>query len=419
MFDRDRWQEIFHVLSANKLRTALTAFGVFWGIFMMIIMVGSGNGLKNGVTRDMGGVAMNSSFMWTQSTGIPYKGLPKGRYFNFKNEDIQAIERQIPEVEAVAPRNSLGGWQGSNNVVRGLKTGAFSIFGDEPDFFRVKPIVLLDGRLLNDNDLAEKRKVCVIGMRVKEMLFDAGEEVIGESIQVNGVYFTVVGVLRSKQKGENGDEENQSLFIPFTTFQKAFNYGDIVGWFAFLAKEDQDVVQVEAKVKKFLMARHKIHPDDSRAIGSWNMATEFRQVSGLFTGIKWLSFVVGFFTLLAGAIGVSNIMLVIVKERTKEIGIRRALGATPLNIFSQILSESAFLTLIAGIAGVLAGVWSLEGISSIIESTGGGGSFTKPGVDLQLILASLGILIIIGLCAGMIPARKAISVKPITALRDE
>jgi putative ABC transport system permease protein len=251
------------------------------------------------------------------------------------------------------------------------------------------------------------------------MLFEPGEDPIGESIQVQGVYFTVIGVVKSRSEGENGDEENQAIFIPLSTFQKAFNMGDRIGWVALLVKPEVKASLGEEKVKALLRKRHKVHPDDIRAIGSWNMEEDFGQVRGLFTGIRWLSFTVGFFTLLAGAIGVSNIMLIIVKERTREIGVRRAMGATPMDVFSQILTESAVLTLLAGILGVIFGVWLLEGLSTILEAQGGGGSFTNPGVNIALVTGALIALVAIGLFAGMIPARKAVAVKPITALRDE
>lgn len=419
MFDRDRWQEIGHALMANKTRTFLTAFGVFWGIFMMIIMMGAGNGLRNGVQADMGSLAVNSVFMWTQSTSIPYKGLPKGRSFYFRNDDMEAIERNIPSVEIIAPRNSLGGWRGANNVIRKSRSGAFSIFGDYPEYFKINPLMLLEGRIINQSDIQDKRKICVIGKRVVEMLFEPNENPIGESIQINGVYFTVVGVLRSRQQGENGDEDNQAIFIPFSTFQSAFNYGDIVGWFAFTAADDVRSSIAEKDVTDLMKRRHKIHPDDNWAIGSWNREEDFAEVMNLFLGIKLLSFVVGFFTLLAGAIGVSNIMLVIVKERTQEFGIRRALGAAPSQIFSQIIMESAVLTIVAGAFGVIFGVWLLEGLNAILEQNGGGGSFTQPGVEMGIVLIALTILIIVGLLAGIIPGRRAIKVRPITALRDE
>lgn len=419
MWDRDQWQEIAQTLSANKTRTFLTAFGVFWGIFMMIIMMGSGNGLRNGVQRDMGSMAVNSVVMWTRATGMPYQGLPKGRRYNFRNADMEAIEQNVPAVELISPRNNLGGWRGANNVIRGMRSGAFTIYGDHPQYFTINPLMLVDGRLINEKDILEKRKVCIIGTRVVEMLFEKGEDPIGESIQVNGVYFMVVGVIRSRNQGENGDEENQSIFIPFTTFQKAFNYGDIVGWFAFTAAADVKATDAEEQVKTVLRQRHKIHPEDEWAFGSWNREEDFTEVMDLFFGINALSFVVGFFTLLAGAIGVSNIMLVMVKERTQEFGIRRALGATPTHIFVQIILESAVLTILAGILGVISGVWLLEFLNQQIENSGGGGSFTQPGVDIGLVLMALLILISVGLLAGIIPARRAIKVRPITALRDE
>lgn len=421
MIDRDQWREIWMVLSRNKLRAFLTAFGVFWGIFMMVIMLGAGTGLRNGATQAMDGWTTNSMFMWTQGTSMPYKGFKRGRYFRLRNNDVDAIREHIKEVDIISPRNQLGGYRGSNNVVRGVKTGAFDLYGDYPEYNQIEKVKLLQGRLLSHGDIHEKRKIAVIGKVVYETLFESDEDPIGKYISVKGVNFKVVGLFKSNgaDRGE-AEEQEKSIYIPFSTFQTAFHLGDEVGWLAISSKPDIPVRIAGEKVKALLKERHSIHPEDKRAFGSWNLEENFKKMTGLFTGINALSLIVGILTLIAGCIGVSNIMLVIVKERTKELGIRRAIGATPLKVIKQIVLESLSLTIIAGIIGVLCGVWLLEGVAFTLETFGIENDFFKhPGVDLKTVLLALSILIISGLLAGIIPAQRAVSIKPVDALRAE
>ncbi|MEX0967137.1 MAG: ABC transporter permease [Bacteroidia bacterium] len=413
MFDQDRWQEIYSALSRNKLRTFLTAFGVFWGILMLIIMLGSGNGLSNGITRNFSGLATNSFFLWTQQTTKSYAGLPPGRNFWLRNEDLIALRDQVPEAVVIAPRNQLGGHRGSNNVMRGTKSGAFSVAGDYPEIRQIKPLDIVDGRFLNHPDIEEKRKVAVIGTRVQQLLFDPDEEPIGDYIRINGVYFKVVGIFATPQSGERADRENLTIYIPFSSFQNAFNYNNRIGWFAFLSSEDVPAALTEQKVRQVLSGRHRIHPDDERAFGSWGPYEEMSKINGLFLGITTLIWIVGIGTLMAGVIGVSNIMLIIVKERTREIGVRRALGATPLNIVSEIIFEAVMLTALAGYLGLVAGVILLEAIGNTIQ----GGMFYSPEVNLGVTLQALAILIVAGAMAGIFPAFRAVSVQPVDALR--
>lgn len=419
MFDSDKWQEIFSSLKKNKLRTALTAFGVFWGIFMLIIMLASGKGLENGVIKNFGGSATNSIFIWTQSTSIPYAGFPKGRYFRMQNEDIPILRAEVPEIEYLAPRNQLRGYQGGNNVSFNSKSGNFSVMGDYPDIYHVTPMDMLQGRFINKNDIDDKRKVVVIGTNVRDVLF-GNEDPINKNVKINGVYFKVVGVWKTKKRGNQGERDSQTLFIPFTTFQKAFNYGNIVGWLALTAKPTSSASEVEVKITNVLKRRHKVAPEDDRAFGSFNAQKAYEQMNGLFGGIAMLIWVVGTGTLIAGVIGVSNIMLIIVKERTQEIGIRRAIGATPWAIISQIVLESVFLTSMAGYFGLLLGVFVTEMISNALgDNPSSDTMFTNPTIDLKVALTALTILIISGIFAGLIPARKAVKIKPIDALRAE
>jgi len=417
MFDRDKWIEVFQVLGKNPFRTAATAFGVMWGIMMLIIMMGSGKGLENGVTANFNAVT-NSMALWTQTTTKPYAGFKQGREFEMRSSDVEYLMANVPEIEILSPRNALGGYRGSNNVTRGIKTGVFSIFGDTPDFIRIQPRPIDEGRFLSWSDLENNRKVCVIGTRVYRELYDKGEEAIGTYIKIQGVNFMVVGIYKTTLTGEAAEEETKNIFVPFTTFQKAFNFGDVVGWMSIVSKENVPVSEMEKKIVDKLKVRHKIHPDDERAFGHWNAEKSFTEMNSVFSGIRVLSWFVGVLTLLAGIIGVSNIMLVIIKERTKEIGVRKALGATPYNIVSQIMLESLFLSAIAGFVGVILGVWLLEGINAMMAGTETG-NFKNPSVDFSIVFSALIILIVSGAFAGLMPAIRAVRISPVEALRDE
>jgi putative ABC transport system permease protein len=416
IFEYDNWQEIFATMRKNKLRTFLTMLGVFWGIFMLVIMLGSGNGLRNAMLRDFSGTATNSFYVWTQQTNKAYKGMKPGREFNYNLADVEAL-KQLPELDVVSPMNQLGGYEESNNVVRGLKTAACEINANYPNCTEIHPVKISKGRFLNELDVLEKRKVCVIGPRVAEMLFKPGEEVIGSYIRISGVYFKVIGLTFISSSGDDGREEAQRINVPFTTFTKTFNYGDVVGWFAIKSRDDVPASVAEQKVIAVLKERHKIAPDDQKAIGHWNMEEEYNKLNGLFIGIEILIWIVGSGTLLAGVIGISNIMLIVVKERTREIGVKRALGAVPSQVIGQIVMESVFLTALAGYFGLVAGIGLLELLDSVLGRQGS--TFSNPTVDLGIAVKSLSLLILSGALAGLIPARKAVAVKPVEALRSE
>lgn len=421
ILDYDKWQEIVIVLKKNKLRTFFTAFGVFWGIFLLVIMMGSGNGLRNSALEGFGNMATNSFFMWTQRTTMPYKGFQRGRFFNFRNTDTEAIKQNIPEADKIAPRLQAFGFRGGgSNVIRGERTGAFDIYGDTPEFFEIMPMKVAQGRLINKIDVDEQRKIIVIGDRVYQEMFKTDENPIGEYLQIQGVYFKVVGVVKSKQRGQQAERDEKSIYMPFNTLQQTYNYGDIVGWYSITAKKGVPASELEKKTKDFLKTRHHINPDDDRAIGSWNMENEFNKFNNLFAGITILVWIVGSGTLFAGVVGVSNIMLIVVKERTKEIGIQRAIGAPPSAIISQIIVESVFLTTMAGYVGLVFGVGLIELVDYLITSSGvESDMFRNPEINFNMAILSLGILVISGIFAGLIPARRAVSIKPIDALRDE
>lgn len=420
VLDSDNWQEIINTLKKNKIRSILTAFGVFWGVFMLIVMLGSGKGLENGVTNDFSGFATNSVFLWSRITTKPYKGFPAGRTFNFNNQDTEAIYRNIPQIEFLAPRNQLNNNANSNNVVYGLKTGTFSVYGDYPDLRKINLMDIIKGRFVNSLDIRDRRKIAVIGERVLNELFEASENPIGKYIRVKGVYFKVVGVYRSKDKDDPDERRSKAVIIPFTTFQKAFNYGDYVGWYSMTAKKGHSADQLRKDVMFMLANRHSVNPDDERAFGHWNFEEEYLKITRLFVSIRFLIWFVGVFTLTAGVIGVSNIMLIVVKERTKEFGIKRAIGAAPSNIIIQIILETIFLTSISGYLGLVFGVGVIETVSYLLEKFNANSTmFANPEVDFQIAITALVVLIVSGALAGLVPAKRAVSIKPVDAIRDE
>ncbi|MFO8234210.1 MAG: ABC transporter permease [Bacteroidales bacterium] len=422
MFDIDRWQQIYSVLKKNKVRTLLTAFGVFWGIFMLVVMLGAGNGLINGITQGIGEFATNSFFMWGQQTTESYKGFPKGRRINFKNKDIESLKQNVQGIEYIAPKLQMGSYNsnGNDNVVRGLKSGSYNINGDYPDFNKIDPSIMVKGRFINQNDIKEERKVVVIGERVHGELFEANEQPIGKYIRIQGVYFQVVGVFKPLNPNISfGGDKERSVTIPFTTFQQAYNYGDNIGFMAITAKEGYEAKVVEENTIKLMNKTHTISPEDEQAIGHINIEKEYKKMVGLFTGIGILIWIVGTGTLLAGIIGVSNIMLVVVKERTVEIGIQRALGATPWNIINQILSEAAALTVLAGYFGLAAGVGVMGLLGYALENSGANTEmFSDPQINFNIAMAALGVLVFFGVLAGLLPAKRAVKIKPIEAIRN-
>lgn len=421
MFDREKWNEILEALTANTFRTMLTAFGVFWGIFILVILLAASNGLENGIKKGFDGIATNSMFMWSQTTSKAYKGLPKTREFNFRNSDVDALKQKFPDLLYVSPRNRLGDFNGVSNVVRGTKTGAYTINGDYPELVKQEQMDIVKGRFVNQQDILERRKVTIIGSGVINELYAPAEEVVGTYIKINGINFMVVGVYKKKgNNGGNAEEEQKNIYIPFTTFQQSFNFGDKVGWMALTAKDDASITDLRPGILEFIKERHSIHPDDERAVGNFDLFAQFQKVQDLFDVLKFIAYFVGTLVLLSGIIGISNIMLIVVKERTNEIGIRRALGATPGAIRSQILFEAIFLTIIAGMFGIAVATGLLFILNMILSSMPTDGMmFINPSVDLMVVFIALLILVGSGLLAGFIPAQTAINVKPVDALRAE
>lgn len=418
MFDRDFWLEILQVILRNPLRSILSGIGVGWGVFMIVITFASTKGLENGISQDFAATAKNSMFLWTQGTSMPYKGFRRGRYFQLENSDVDYLRRTVPELDLVSPRNQLGGYQGSNNVTYKSNTGAFNVYGDTPDYIKIEPIEIWKGRYINDYDISDERKVCVIGEQVYKNLFGRGKA-LGEFITIQGINFKVVGVYKSIKKGEDADEDSQSIFIPFSTFQRAFNYGERVGWLSVLLNEDLPTETSVDKLLASLKQRKSVHPDDPRAFGYWTMQEEVEQVTTIFGALKLVAFFFGSLALLAGVIGITNIMLVTVKERTREFGVRRSLGATPGSIIGQVMTETLFMTLLFGCLGIVVSVGAVELLNMALDGMGDSGSFRSPSVTWVTTLTILLIMTVMGVLAGLLPAIMAVQVRPVEALRTE
>lgn len=416
MFDKDKWQEIFSTIRKNKLRTFLTALGVFWGIFMLVFILGMGNGLETGVFRNFGSGAKNIMFVWTYKTSMPYKGLAPGRFIRFDLDDKKSIEDNISGVGGVAPRVYLG----NRTISYSDQNATYECMGDYPLSKQIEGLVMDEGRYLNDNDIEDRRKVAVIGRTVKKELF-GDTSAVGKHIRVAGIDFQVVGVFATPDVKEWNLEQMEVVTVPLTTTYAAFGIRDgRVNQFVVASEKGVPVSQIEEKVRSHLKERHKIDPEDKQAIRGFNLEQEFKNVQNLFLGIKFLLWFVGIGTLFAGIIGVSNIMMITVKERTKEIGIRKAMGATPGSIISMILTESVFITSIAGYLGLMAGTILIFAVNYAMISFGiENQNFYDPKVNLTIAASALLFLIIAGTLAGLIPAFQAAKVNPVIALKDE
>jgi len=420
MIDVEKWREILSTLGRHKLRTALTAFGVFWGIFMLTVLLGAGKGLENGVNEGFPHVT-NTVYIWQQGvTQIPYQGMPIGRQVQLKPENVDGIARNVQSVGFVTGQNSVGIWGGSAPyVVYKSKNGGFSIQGGFAGIEDFDSMKILEGRSFNGLDEPQRRKVAVIGKKVREQLFAADKSPVAEDITINGITFQVIGVFASMQNG-NQQQEEQRIYIPNSTLRYSFNQIGNVGSFVIVPKPGVRSSQAEKDVKAYLAQINKVSPDDPGVFGSFNLQEEHDKIEGLFTGIKFFSWIVAIGTIFAGAVGVGNIMLIVVKERTREIGLRKALGATPASIIGMIVQESLFITVVAGYSGLVMGALLIEGIARMLDAAGGrAGFFGKPEVEFTTAMVALAVLVVSGLLASLMPAAKAAGVNPIVALQDE
>lgn len=411
LFDSDSWQEIYGSIRKNKIRTAITIIGVLWGIFLLVVLLGAARGLENSFNKAFGSFATNSVFVWTQSTDTPFKGFQKGRRFNLKMNDIEILKSEYSdEIKLLAPRN-----QTNNLMVKDFKSGSFNVSGDFPILDQIQKKNLIFGRFLNQNDILSTAKVTVISEDMYKQLFDKDEIPIGQYIKINSINYKVIGVYEpSNTINLDGD----TAYIPFTTFKKVYNTANNIDWMMITANEGINIEQMESDILLTLKNLHNVHPEDERAFGSFNLGKEIGKLTGFLTGMQFLTWFVGIATLIAGVFAIGNILLITVKERTKEIGIRRAIGATPKSIRQQIILESVFLTTVAGMIGIILGA----AVLMIIDLQWGQGvdaALVNPTVNIPIILIAFTTLVILGTLIGLIPAHMATIVKPIEALREE
>lgn len=411
LLERDTWQEVFDSLGKNKLRTALTMVGVWWGgILLLIVLLGSARGIENSFNRLFGSFATNSVFVWAQSTSKPFKGFQEGRQVQLKITDAKKIEDNVEGIEFVVPRN-----RNQALVIHDFLSGNFSVSGDYPLLDQVQKKKMIQGRFINQTDIDENRKVVAISEEIYKQLFEKDAEMIGEYIQLNGMNFKIVGMFETGGNMGPSDDMN----IPFTTFQQIYNMGGNIGWMMITGKPEYDISQIEADAKLILRNLNKVHPEDNRAFGSFNLGKEFEKITGFLTGMQFLTWFVGIATLFAGVFAIGNILLITVRERTKEIGgVRRALGATPFEIKRQVVLEAVFITLIAGLIGIITGGLILMLVDTLFGQ-GPEAVLVNASVSISIVFIALTILIVLGTLIGLIPAFKATSIKPIDALREE
>lgn len=408
LFESDTWQEIYESIRKNKLRTMVTIIGVTWGIFLLITLLGSAKGMDNSFDRTFGNLATNSVFIWGQSTSIAFKGFQKGKRVQIKLSDINKIKQEVEGVDFVVPRYDRQG-----TLTRNFESAIFKVFGDYPELDQVQKKNLSFGRFINKNDMIDKRKVVVISEEIYKQLFQKNEEVIGEYLLINNINFKVIGVFKS---GEFDDEN--SVHIPFSSFQQIYNVGDRAEWLMITGNATSDINQIEKDSKLLLRNLYDIHPEDARAFGSFNFGKEYKKITGFLIGMQFLTWFVGIATLIAGVFAIGNILLITVTERTKEIGIRRALGATPIMIKRQVIMEALSLSLIAGMLGIISGGIILIIIDNVFAQ-GEGTALVNPSVSIPIVIVAVLCLAILGTLIGMIPASRATRIKPIEALSDE
>lgn len=410
----DALQEILYSLRQNKLRTGLTAFGVFWGIFMLILLLGAGRGMQNGVYEDFGSDVLDFIVVYTGTTSVAYKGMGLGRDIQLTLEDVEAVKQQVPGIRVISSENDRRGVA----IVNGTKLGNFEVQGVPDEFFEIKESVPFTiGRKMNSLDEKEVRKIALLGTVVVERIFGKDADPVGKDVKINGVIMKVAGVFYDK--GNRG-RDSERVYIPSTTFQKLFGTSNQIASIWLRPKEGVNGFDLEKKVVELIKRRQSVSPEDKRAINSFNMAEPAKMVNGLFFGINALIWFVGLGTLMAGIVGVSNIMIITVKERTREIGIRKALGATPFSIVSTLLFESILVTGIAGYAGLVMGVGLIELIAFALNSVGAQLPFFKnPEINFQVAITAIILLIVIGAIAGLMPALRAAKIMPIEAMRAE
>lgn len=409
MFDLDTWQEIFDTLRHHKLRTALTGFSVAWGILMLIVLLGSGQGLERGVAHQFRDDAVNSIWVSSGKTSLPHRGLQPGREIQLTNADYDDLRTSLPGVEHITSRFFI---RGRNTLTYRGETGNFPIRSVHPDHRHLENTRVVLGRFLNAIDVQQRRKVAVIGRIVVDELFGARSP-LGEPLQINGVVFQVVGVFED----DGSDSEMELVYLPISTAQRTFGGTDHIAQLM-LTTGELDLETTNAMAGEILdrfSERHRFAPEDRRALSVSNLNAEFQRLLSLMDGIRFFVWIIGVGTLLSGVVGVSNIMMIAVQERTRELGVRKALGATPRDVVSLVVQESVFLTAVSGTLGLALGLGVLELMAAMPAAD----MFRQPGVDFSVALYALALLVVAGAMAGFFPARRAARIRPIEALRDE
>lgn len=411
--DFDSFSEILNVLTRNKSRTFLTGFGVFWGVFMLVGLVGGGDGLKEILNNNLAGFATNSAVVWAQPTTKPYHGFRKGRQWTLNYDDIKRLRAHVPELDVITPTISRWG----ANATHDDRSASGIIKGVLPEMQKVSEPKMMYGRYINQMDISQVRKVCVIGKQVYKSLFPKGGDPCGDVIRIDSVYFSVVGVNYSDGNMNVNGNDQQAVFLPLSLVQQIYNRGHSVDIICVTGKPGVVMSDITDKIRHVIAKAHDVAPDDEKGVMVFNTEMMFSMVDNMFRGINMLIWLVGIGTLLAGAIGVSNIMMVTVRERTVEIGIRRAIGATPRNILSQIIQESILLTSIAGMSGILFVVLVLQGLE--MANTTDGVAVAHFQISFWTAIGAVVLLSVLGVLAGLAPALRAMSIKPVDAMRDE
>lgn len=408
--------EIWTTIRQNRSRSILTGFGVFWGMFMLLVLLGIGGGFTGAFRTIIGNVPPNSVMMGTSQTAKPYKGLPQGRYWEIQLSDLDVLKKEAKTLYKLSPM--VWGDRSEKNVRYEDFSGSYSVQGVMPEYGELYNMKMAQGRFLNAMDVESSRKVCVIGNTAYKQLFPAGGNVIGKVIHVSNIQYRIAGVLAPSKQGFGNNDEN--VLMPITTLQRAYNRGQTIHQLVVSARSGHTADEVEEETKTILRRLHSIAPDDEKAFWAWNMEEMVRGISYTIIGLSLLLWLIGIGTLVSGAVGVTNIMLVTIRERTREIGIRRALGASPWVIVRQILAESLLLTTISGLLGIVAAVGLCNVLDPIFaNSMSGDLQMTAVEVDFSLAMGALAIIIVIGLLAGLMPAVRALRIKPIEALSDE
>ena len=411
--DFDSFSEILNVLTRNKSRTFLTGFGVFWGVFMLVGLVGGGDGLKEILNNNLAGFATNSAVVWAQPTTKPYHGFRKGRQWTLNYDDIKRLRAHVPELDVITPTISRWG----ANATHDDRSASGIIKGVLPEMQKVSEPKMMYGRYINQMDISQGRKVCVIGKQVYKSLFPKGGDPCGDVIRIDSAYFSVVGVNYSDGNMNVNGNDQQAVFLPLSLVQQIYNRGHNVDIICVTGKPGVVMSDITDKIRHVIAKAHDVAPDDEKGVMVFNTEMMFSMVDNMFRGINMLIWLVGIGTLLAGAIGVSNIMMVTVRERTVEIGIRRAIGATPRNILSQIIQESILLTSIAGMSGILFVVLVLQGLE--MANTTDGVAAAHFQISFWTAIGAVVLLSVLGVLAGLAPALRAMSIKPVDAMRDE